>query len=236
MYCPKGTAFLWASPEFQARIVPPVLSGTQLFSESGPNMAADFEYVGTRDYTNYAAVPAVRTVTLSQQPLDSRWCCFLTAELRSDCHAASELLSYRYVSCSAQGFEFRRNLPGGDEAAMAYAQLLARWAGKRLSALWDTEVMGINEEAPAWLINIRLPFKNDKEMGRVSTRLRQEFHYNMTWYGWGGKYWQRLSSQIYLDKDIIEEYAQRVLSLLAEDRAANAELAELEVDGEQSRL
>ena len=120
---------------------------------------------------------------------------------------------------------------------MAYAQLLARWAGGRLSTLWDTEVMGINEEAPAWLINIRLPFKNDEEMSRVSTRLREEFNTNMTWYSWGGKYWQRLSSQIYLDKDIIEEYGQRVLSLLAEDRAVNAEVAaEAEVDSEQARL
>ena len=27
------------------------------------NLAADFEYVGTRDYTNYAAVPTVRHAT-----------------------------------------------------------------------------------------------------------------------------------------------------------------------------
>ena len=69
MYCPKGTAFLWASPEFQSRIVPPVLSGTQLFSDAGPNMASDFEYVGTRDYTNYAAVPAVSAVDLDVVPI-----------------------------------------------------------------------------------------------------------------------------------------------------------------------
>ena len=120
---------------------------------------------------------------------------------------------------------------------MAYAQLLARWAGKRLSALWNTEVMGINEEAPAWLLNIRLPFENDEEMNRVRTRLSEETNTNVTWYSWGGKYWQRLSSQIYLDKDIIEEYGQRVLSLLADDRAAIEELAsEVEVDGEQARL
>ena len=49
MYCPKGTAFLWVAPDFQKRVVPPVLSGTQIFSEDGPNVAADFEYVGTRD-------------------------------------------------------------------------------------------------------------------------------------------------------------------------------------------
>lgn len=104
-----------------------------------------------------------------------------------------------------------------------------------MSTVWDTEVMGINEEAPAWLTNIRLPFKDDKEMGRVATRLREEFNTNMTWYSWGGKYWQRLSSQIYLDKDTIEVYGQRVLRLLAEDRAANEVVAsEVELDGEQA--
>ena len=58
-----------------------------------------------------------------------------------------------YAAVTA-GFEFRRNLPGGDEGAMAYAQALARWSGKRLSELWGTEVMGINLETPAWLTNI----------------------------------------------------------------------------------
>ena len=97
---------------------------------------------------------------------------------------------------------------------MEYAQLLAEWTGQRLSTLWETEVMGINTEAAAWLTNIQLPFKDGEEMSRVAKRLREEFNTNMTWYEWGGKYWQRFSSQIYLDKDIIEEYGQRVLSLL----------------------
>ena len=74
-------------------------------------------------------------------------------------------------------------------------------------------------------------------MSRVSGRLREEFNYNVTWYSWGGKFWQRFSSQIYLDKDIIEQYGERVLRLLAEDRATHAKVeAEVEVDGEQAKL
>lgn len=65
MYTPKGCGFLWASNDFQARIQPTVLS-----SESGGDYDRDtaqgcpfanrkgFTYVGTRDYTNWAAVPA----------------------------------------------------------------------------------------------------------------------------------------------------------------------------------
>ena len=113
---------------------------------------------------------------------------------------------------------------------MAYAQALARWSGKRLSELWGTEVMGINLETPAWLTNIVLPFTSSDEMGRVREKLVGDFHYNVTWYEWGGKFWQRLSSQIYLDKEIIEEYGQRVLALLEEDRAAHAEVAEVAED------
>ena len=134
-----------------------------------------------------------------------------------------------YAAVTA-GFEFRRNLPGGDEGAMAYAQALARWSGKRLSELWGTEVMGINLETPAWLTNIVLPFSSSEEMGRVREKLVGDFHYNVTWYEWGGTFWQRLSSQIYLDKEIIEEYGQRVLALLEEDRAAHAEVAEVAED------
>ena len=71
---------------------------------------------------------------------------------------------------------------------MAYAQALAKWSGGRLSELWETEVMGINAETPAWLINIRLPFESDEQMGRVRTRLVEDFHTNITWFEWGGKY------------------------------------------------
>lgn len=64
-YTPKGCGFLWTRGDFQPRIQPTVLS-----SESGGDYHRDtaqgkpfadrrgFTYVGTRDYTNWAAVPA----------------------------------------------------------------------------------------------------------------------------------------------------------------------------------
>ena len=52
LYGPKGTALLYVSPEWQAQIVPPTLSGCR------GDFVCTFEYVGTRDYAPYAAVPA----------------------------------------------------------------------------------------------------------------------------------------------------------------------------------
>lgn len=65
MYTPKGCGFLYTRDDFQPRLQPTVLS-----SESGTDYDRDtaqgkpfadrrgFTYVGTRDYTNWAAVPA----------------------------------------------------------------------------------------------------------------------------------------------------------------------------------
>lgn len=52
LFAPKGTAFLWVSPEWQAVVVPPVLSGCR------GDFLCTFEYTGTRDYTPFATVPA----------------------------------------------------------------------------------------------------------------------------------------------------------------------------------
>jgi isopenicillin-N epimerase len=52
LFAPKGTAFLWVTPEWQAEMVPPTLSGCR-----GDFLCA-FEYTGTRDYAPFATVPA----------------------------------------------------------------------------------------------------------------------------------------------------------------------------------
>ena len=51
-YSPKGTGFLWASPEFQKIIIPPVLSG------SAHNFLGSFAYTGTRDYAPFCSTGA----------------------------------------------------------------------------------------------------------------------------------------------------------------------------------
>ena len=57
----------------------------------------------------------------------------------------------------------------------------------------------------------------------------------MTYYGWGGKFWQRLSCPVYVGKAEIEEYAERTLALIAEDEEALLVEAEA-APAEASRL
>jgi hypothetical protein len=51
LYGTKSTAFLWVRSDYQSSIVPAILSNTQ-------NYIAEFEYIGTRDYTSWASLNA----------------------------------------------------------------------------------------------------------------------------------------------------------------------------------
>ena len=62
-------------------------------------------------------------------------------------------------------------------------------------------------------------------------RLANKFKTNSSWTNWGGQTWQRLSAQIYLDRETIEEYGQRVLELRVEHRSRQEE--EAVADGAQ---
>ncbi len=74
---------------------------------------------------------------------------------------------------------------------------------------------------------------------QMSIFSRSEFRTNASWTNWAGQTWQRLFAQIYLDRDTIEEYGQRVPDLQAEHRSLNDNEALQEVDAnaaDQSRL
>ena len=59
MMAPKGTAFLYAREEFQHLLVPPVISWGNTHRPEGYSYFIDeFEYQGTRDISNFLAVPA----------------------------------------------------------------------------------------------------------------------------------------------------------------------------------
>lgn len=125
-------------------------------------------------------------------------------------------------------------------ARAEYGTALATWAGRRLSELWGTEVMAMSEDHPSWIVMVRVPdFDSSEQSSYVRGRLASDFRTNASWTQWGGKTWQRLSAQIYLDRETIEEYGQRVLALQAEHRLLNDDEALQEVDAntvDQSRL
>ena len=170
LYSPKGTAMLWASPEFQrvCAIVPPVLS-----SESGgANFAGDFEYTGTRDYTGYCAIPAA--------------------------------------------FRFRDSLPGDTALQREYGHHLAVWGGRYLAQRFGTRTME-PIQMTGWITNVELPVRDAEQMARIKAKLLSEHYTNVTFYGWGGKFWQRLSCPVYVGKAELVTYADRTLALIAQD-------------------
>ena len=54
LFAPKGTAFLWVSPELQSSNCP---QPTVISSSGKHDYLGRFEYTGTRDYTAFAALP-----------------------------------------------------------------------------------------------------------------------------------------------------------------------------------
>jgi isopenicillin-N epimerase len=53
LYAPKGAAFLWAAPDAQGELHPPVISHGH-----GKGFTAAFDWIGTRDMSAWLAVPA----------------------------------------------------------------------------------------------------------------------------------------------------------------------------------
>lgn len=88
----------------------------------------------------------------------------------------------------------------------------------------------MSKSHPSWIATVRVPdFDSPEQMSYVKGRLASDFRTNASWTLWGGKVWQRLSAQIYLDRATIEEYGQRVLVLQAEHRLLQVEGMQAEV-------
>jgi hypothetical protein len=66
-------------------------------------------------------------------------------------------------------------------------------------------------------------FDSPEQASYVRGRLASEFHTNSSWTEWGGQTWQRLSAQVYLDREMIEVYGERVLELRARHRSLQEE-------------
>lgn len=90
--------------------------------------------------------------------------------------------------------------------------------------------MAMSESHPSWIVMVRVPdFDSAEQVSYVRGQLASRFRTNASWTQWGGTTWQRLSAQIYLDRETIEEYGQRVLALQGEHRSQEEEALQ-EVD------
>ncbi|KAF3925997.1 hypothetical protein ABW20_dc0107610 [Dactylellina cionopaga] len=115
--------------------------------------------------------------------------------------------------CVPEALEFRRKV-GGEDAIMAYCQNLAFTGGEEVAKVLGTEVMAPDASGPdagrCPMVNVRLPLlpipKNEvealyntftKELGKKENTFVQVYVHN-------GKWWVRLSAQIYLEtKDFV---------------------------------
>ena len=53
-------------------------------------------------------------------------------------------------------------------------------------------------------------------MARIKKQLLERHYTNVTYYGWAGKLWQRLSCPVYVDPDEIKSHAAQVSAAAAE--------------------
>ena len=90
----------------------------------------------------------------------------------------------------------------------------------------------MSESHPSWITMVRVPdFDSPEQMSYVKGRLATDFRTNASWTQWGKQTWQRLSAQIYLDRETIEEYGQRVLALQVEHQSLKEKALHAEVAG-----
>jgi selenocysteine lyase/cysteine desulfurase len=146
LYSPKGSAFMWVSPQDQAGLVPTVIS-----SSGKTDYAGAFEYTGTRDYTAFASMSAA--VQFRQQLGDQRitdynhelavWAAYTLAQMWG-----TEVLTNNNATMGAMA---TIRLPTND---MSAAQLLQ----SRLQQDYDTYI-------------VVFPFQN-----RVWTRLSAQIY------------------------------------------------------------
>ncbi len=66
LFAPKGCAFVWASPERRAALHPTVISHGY-----GNGIAAEFDWVGTKDYSAWAALPTAIAFIMRKA---ASWC------------------------------------------------------------------------------------------------------------------------------------------------------------------
>ena len=62
-------------------------------------------------------------------------------------------------------------------------------------------------------------------MARIKKQLLERHYTNVTYYGWAGKLWQRLSCPVYVDPDEIKSHAAQVSAAAAAAAAAAAEIS-----------
>ena len=123
--------------------------------------------------------------------------------------------------CVEEAIRFRDEICGGEDNIMSYNTDLAITGGRKMAEILGTEVM--EEEGGSkrcYFANVRLPIALGSEEGKVpavdvvliaqwiAEKLVTEYDAYLGIYFHAGKLWARLSAQIYIDLEDIEQGAR----------------------------
>jgi isopenicillin-N epimerase len=130
LFAPKGTAFLHAGPRVRTMTAPLVVSH---FVEMG--FPRSFDYVATRDYTGWLAIPEALRFFESLGPEEARaWHARLidraTALMRA---LGAEPVGSEELACSMRSFVLPQSRPATTDDAMALATRL--WQRDRIQSM-----------------------------------------------------------------------------------------------------
>jgi len=110
------------------------------------------------------------------------------------------------------GMDFREKW--GDQDISKYNHDLAFWAGGFLSKYWNTSVLVTDESMVGSLVNVELPTKDDQKAQTLQKKLLDKYNTYIVVYQLEGKWYTRLSAQIFLEKSDFITLADNVLKEL----------------------
>jgi selenocysteine lyase/cysteine desulfurase len=102
----------------------------------------------------------------------------------------------------------------GDVEIMNYNHNLAVWSGDYISKRWNTTVLVNNATMIGSLVNIELPTTDDTKASSLQQKLFDGYKMYIVVYKLEGKWYTRLSAQIFLEKSDFIALATNVLTIL----------------------
>ena len=139
--------------------------------------------------------------------------------------------------CIEEALKFRQDVCGGEENIMKYCEQIALEGGRKATEILGTEMMEETMTRRGYFANVRLPLEMGDGIGQIKEgdaliflewfahRLVADFDTFMAPYLHGGRFFVRISGQIYVEEQDIE-WGAKVLNELCR-RARMAEYLQI---------
>lgn len=134
-------------------------------------------------------------------------------------------MDYTPYLCIPAALKFRREVCGGEDVIMKYCQSIALQGARRVAEILGTEVMDNKEKTitkQSCLVNVRLPIEAgfDVTGGRqnlvnafIGETMVTRHHSFVATVFHGGKWWARMSGQIYLEVGDFDHVGRALLAI-----------------------